>query len=324
MDATRSPETDQRLVFRVVHHDSAAELACLEGGRSRSRSRWAKRRRAHLRRGSSGARPARRSAPALRSLPRSRLRGILRRAGSGRPPARPGSLPAHHAVPSFERGPDSGKRSASRTAAGTSTTCSGGGGPENDVIVPGGHQDDARAGEQRNAAHGSTSSRSDSLARTPIARKSKGRRFAGPMPRLSQCLVNHRVGGMPKTLAREELQLDGGPAHDSELFLVDGNNLAYRAFFALPEELQTTDGQPTNALLGFTNMLFKLLSDYAPEASQSPGTRGRCTGPRSRPSTSPNAGRCQTCSASSSSTSARSWRRSATATSSSRAGKRTT
>ena len=69
---------------------------------------------------------------------------------------------------------------------------------------------------------------------------------------------------MPKTLTGEELVLDDGPARDSELFLVDGNNLAYRAFFALPEELQTTDGQPTNALLGFTNMLFKLLSDYRP------------------------------------------------------------
>jgi DNA polymerase I len=68
----------------------------------------------------------------------------------------------------------------------------------------------------------------------------------------------------PKTLTGEELQLDDGPAKGSELFLVDGNNLAYRAFFALPEELQTTDGQPTNALLGFTNMLVKLLSDYAP------------------------------------------------------------
>jgi DNA polymerase-1 len=68
----------------------------------------------------------------------------------------------------------------------------------------------------------------------------------------------------PKTLTGEELQLDDGPAKGSELFLVDGNNLAYRAYFALPEELQTTDGQPTNALLGFTNMLFKLLSDYAP------------------------------------------------------------
>jgi DNA polymerase-1 len=69
---------------------------------------------------------------------------------------------------------------------------------------------------------------------------------------------------VPKTLTGEELVLDDGPARDAELFLVDGNNLAYRAFFALPEELQTTDGQPTNALLGFTNMLFKLLSDYRP------------------------------------------------------------
>ena len=69
---------------------------------------------------------------------------------------------------------------------------------------------------------------------------------------------------MVKTLTGEELQLDEAPAQGSELFLVDGNNLAYRAFFALPEELQTTEGQPTNALLGFTNMLFKLLADYAP------------------------------------------------------------
>jgi DNA polymerase I len=70
---------------------------------------------------------------------------------------------------------------------------------------------------------------------------------------------------MPKTLTGAELQLDDGPARDAELFLVDGNNLAYRAFFALPEELATTEGFPTNALLGFTNMLFKLLSDYRPK-----------------------------------------------------------
>ena len=69
---------------------------------------------------------------------------------------------------------------------------------------------------------------------------------------------------MPKTLTGVELQLDDAPARDSELFLVDGNNLAYRAFFALPEELATSDGFSTNALLGFTNMLFKLLTDYRP------------------------------------------------------------
>jgi DNA polymerase I len=70
---------------------------------------------------------------------------------------------------------------------------------------------------------------------------------------------------MPKTLTGAELQLDDAPAREADLFLVDGNNLAYRAYFALPEELATTEGFPTNALLGFTNMLFKLLSDYRPK-----------------------------------------------------------
>src|SRR2546423_13622910 len=69
----------------------------------------------------------------------------------------------------------------------------------------------------------------------------------------------------PKTLTGAELDLNDAPARDAELFLVDGNNLAYRAFFALPEELATTNGQPTGALLGFTNMLFKLLADYRPK-----------------------------------------------------------
>src|SRR6266566_2109715 len=69
----------------------------------------------------------------------------------------------------------------------------------------------------------------------------------------------------PKTLTGAELDLNDAPARESELFLVDGNNLAYRAFFALPEELATSEGFPTNALLGFTNMLFKLLSDYRPK-----------------------------------------------------------
>jgi DNA polymerase I len=69
----------------------------------------------------------------------------------------------------------------------------------------------------------------------------------------------------PKTLTGAELELDDGPARDCDLFLVDGNNLAYRAFFALPEELATSEGFATGALLGFTNMLFKLLSDYRPK-----------------------------------------------------------
>src|ERR1700742_3479704 len=47
-----------------------------------------------------------------------------------------------------------------------------------------------------------------------------------------------------------------------ELFLIDGNSLAYRAFFALPESISTSDGKPTNAIFGFASMLVKILTDY--------------------------------------------------------------
>ena len=49
---------------------------------------------------------------------------------------------------------------------------------------------------------------------------------------------------MAKTLTGEPLELDDAPAHECELFIVDGNNLAYRSFYALPEELATSDGFP--------------------------------------------------------------------------------
>src|SRR3954452_16241291 len=51
------------------------------------------------------------------------------------------------------------------------------------------------------------------------------------------------------------------PQHD-ELFLIDGNSLAYRAFFALPESIATSTGFPTNAIFGFASMLVKLLTEY--------------------------------------------------------------
>jgi DNA polymerase-1 len=69
---------------------------------------------------------------------------------------------------------------------------------------------------------------------------------------------------MTKSLAGEPLDLSDAPARKSDVFLIDGNNLAYRAFYALPEEIATTYGLPTNALLGFANMLFKMLTDYRP------------------------------------------------------------
>jgi DNA polymerase-1 len=50
------------------------------------------------------------------------------------------------------------------------------------------------------------------------------------------------------------------------LALLDGNSIAYRAFFALPPDLATTSGQVTNAAYGFTRMLIKLLGDHHPDA----------------------------------------------------------
>ncbi|MDQ3647889.1 MAG: DNA polymerase I, partial [Actinomycetota bacterium] len=47
-----------------------------------------------------------------------------------------------------------------------------------------------------------------------------------------------------------------------ELFLIDGNSLVYRAFFALPETIATSKGQPTNAIFGFASMLVKILTEH--------------------------------------------------------------
>ncbi|MBA3436978.1 MAG: DNA polymerase I [Thermoleophilaceae bacterium] len=47
-----------------------------------------------------------------------------------------------------------------------------------------------------------------------------------------------------------------------ELFLIDGNSLVYRAFFALPETIATSRGVPTNAIFGFASMLVKLMTEY--------------------------------------------------------------
>ena len=52
----------------------------------------------------------------------------------------------------------------------------------------------------------------------------------------------------------------------AKILLLDGNSLAYRAFFALPTDMATASGQVTNAVFGFTSMLVNLLKDHAPDA----------------------------------------------------------
>ena len=51
-----------------------------------------------------------------------------------------------------------------------------------------------------------------------------------------------------------------------KVMLLDGNSLAYRAFFALPADMATASGQVTNAVFGFTSMLQYMLNEHRPNA----------------------------------------------------------
>ena len=69
---------------------------------------------------------------------------------------------------------------------------------------------------------------------------------------------------MPATKAKKGAKASKKDA--GELFLIDGNSLAYRAFFALPESIATHDGRPTNAIYGLASMFAKMLIDHSPAA----------------------------------------------------------
>ena len=71
-----------------------------------------------------------------------------------------------------------------------------------------------------------------------------------------------------------------------ELYLIDGNRLAYRAFFALPESIATSTGLPTNAIFGFASMLVKMLTEHGPKPTIVVlGRRASRAARRSTPST---------------------------------------
>jgi DNA polymerase-1 len=50
-----------------------------------------------------------------------------------------------------------------------------------------------------------------------------------------------------------------------KIVLIDTNNLAYRAFYALPDTISTSTGTLTNAVFGFTSMLLKLMEEHRPD-----------------------------------------------------------
>ena len=52
---------------------------------------------------------------------------------------------------------------------------------------------------------------------------------------------------------------------NKKIILIDGNNIAYRAFYALPATITTSTGTITNAVYGFTSMLIKLIEEQKPD-----------------------------------------------------------
>lgn len=49
------------------------------------------------------------------------------------------------------------------------------------------------------------------------------------------------------------------------LLLIDGSNMLFRAYYAIPAHLSTSTGQPTNAVFGFVTMLNKLINKRVPD-----------------------------------------------------------
>ena len=51
-----------------------------------------------------------------------------------------------------------------------------------------------------------------------------------------------------------------------KLMVLDGNSIVNRAFYGVSQNLTTREGQPTNAIFGFLNILNKLLEEEKPDA----------------------------------------------------------
>src|SRR5215467_9432341 len=50
------------------------------------------------------------------------------------------------------------------------------------------------------------------------------------------------------------------------LLIIDGDNLAHRAYHSMPKSLKSADGRPINAIIGWTNMLITLWENEQPRS----------------------------------------------------------
>jgi DNA polymerase-1 len=68
-----------------------------------------------------------------------------------------------------------------------------------------------------------------------------------------------------KSAAVKSAPVTGSLKKGDHVFLVDGSGYIFRAYHALPPLTRKSDGMPVSAVLGFCNMLWKLLNDMKPE-----------------------------------------------------------
>jgi DNA polymerase-1 len=55
-------------------------------------------------------------------------------------------------------------------------------------------------------------------------------------------------------------------ASERPLLVIDGDNLAHRAYHSMPKSLKSADGRPINAIVGWTNMLVTLWESSQPRS----------------------------------------------------------
>lgn len=53
---------------------------------------------------------------------------------------------------------------------------------------------------------------------------------------------------------------------EAPLLVIDGDNLAHRAYHSMPKSLRSPDGRPINAIVGWTNMLMTLWDSQQPRS----------------------------------------------------------
>jgi len=81
-----------------------------------------------------------------------------------------------------------------------------------------------------------------------------------PATAKSKTAANPKAAGKPATAPAPRPLKKG-----DHLFLVDGSGYIFRAYHALPPLTRKSDGLQVNAVLGFCNMLWKLLAEMKPE-----------------------------------------------------------